>query len=239
MTKKDYPDLPASSDNQEQTLWQMLGEVEFAQPSERLRSGFYAQLERARRPGFLQRAARFLGMSSQAGWVTAAACLLLGAGMAQLLPGAVSRTGSASDARLATLEQNVMRLNRELILDRLAHQQPGKRMRGVMDAAALADSDPEIADALLSLAAHDRVDSVRSAAVESLGQTVTSATIGAPLMELLENTRSPLVQLALVDLVLRNGSREQLDALLELAEQERLLPELQQHIFNAFNREST
>ena len=114
------------------------------------------------------------------------------------------------------LEQNVSMLNRSLVMDRLQNDQPGKRLRGVMDATYMATEDPDIAMALLDVALNDRVATVRSAAIESLGAQINTPTIGVQLMQTLQNAESPLVQLALVDLVLRNGNDEQVDQLLQL-----------------------
>jgi HEAT repeat protein len=121
-------------------------------------------------------------------------------------------------------------LNRRLVLDRLEDTTSSKRLRGVMDAASMAAGDTEIAHALLVRATQDRVPSVRSAAIDALGSSTTTPAIGEQIMSLLAEAESPIVQLALVDLVLRYGNVQQIDQLLTLAEQERLHPDLQRHV---------
>ena len=154
--------------------------------------------------------------------------------MGQMLNG----PGDADPMRLAALEENVALLNRELILDRLQHATAGKRLRGVIDAASVVQDDIEIARALLLRATEDRVQSVRSAAIDALGPRLASAAVGDELVNLLENAESPLVQLALVDLVLRNGTEKQLEYLLQLAEKGRLHPDLIRHVKNSLGRKS-
>ena len=237
MTESNFPDLPEGIDStRENELWNVLGEVEHEQPSARMRQEFYENLEQASQSGMVSKLRNFLGFSGNTGWLTAAACMLVGVGAGQMVGSIVSVD---EGARFAALEQNVSMLNRNLILDRLQNDQPGKRLRGVMDAAYLVEQDPDIANTLLSLAANDRVDSIRSAAVESLGAQIKSPAIGVQLMGMLQNSESPLVQLALVDLVLRNGSDEQISQLLKLANEELLFPDLQRHVLTSLKREVT
>jgi hypothetical protein len=49
-------------------------------------------------------------------------------------------------------------------------------------------------------------------------------------MDLLQKAESPIVQLALVDLVLRYGNEQQIDQLLKLAGKDRLHPDLARHV---------
>ncbi|MGH8168840.1 MAG: hypothetical protein ACREQ1_16490, partial [Woeseiaceae bacterium] len=132
---------------------------------------------------------------------------------------------------------DVTLLNRRLILDRLENETPGKRLRGVIDAADVAADDVEIARALLVRATEDRVPSVRSAAIDALGSRINAPAVGEQLMNLLEQADSPIVQFALVDLVLRYGNDEQVDQLLLLAEGDRLHPDLKRHVLGVLKRD--
>lgn len=221
-------------DVSERALWQALGESEAEEPSPRLRQRFYRELERASRRSPLQRLQDALGFRGNAGWLTAAACLLAGAGMGQLL----GTSGDDAGARLATLEENVTALNRRLILDRLDSEVPGKRLRGVLDAATVAGRDTEVAQALLMRATGDRVPSVRSAAIDALGPSIDAPSVGRQVMDLLQQADSPIVQLALVDLVLRHGNDEQVAAVLALAEGDQLHPDLKRHVLTTLKRDT-
>lgn len=235
MSDKKNAKLPFESDDPaEQRLWAALKELPQESPSANLRRDFYRELERASSRTWTGRLRDWLGFSGNAGWVTAAACLLLGIGMGQL----DGVSGPGEPGRLAVLEENVATLNRQLILDRLEDTTAGKRLRGVIDASYYVEDDAEIARALLMRATEDRVQSVRSAAIDALGPTLGTDTVGIELMNLLENAGSPLVQFALVDLVLRHGSEVQLQQLLQLAEQDRLHPDLIRHVKNSLGSES-
>lgn len=238
MTDQKDRSLPfESSESSEQQLWQALGELPQAEPTANLRRGFYEQLEKAGQPGPGARVRNWLGLSSNTGWVTATACLLIGFAASQI---SVDRLPSppAEPARLAALEENIALLNRELVLDRLQDDAPGTRLLGIHKASELVRDDQEIAQALLLRATEDRSPSVRSAAIDALGPQLSSSTVGDELMSLLENAESPIVQLALVDLVLRNGSQQQLGLLLDLANDNRLHTDLVRHVKKSLVRET-
>lgn len=227
MPEKTQSGVPDEFDDAaERALWQALGEIEPEEPSRRLRQSFYARLEHASGRTRFERLREALGFRGNTGWATAAACLLAGLAIGQL---SVDR-GDDEGARLAALEEKVTVLNRRLILDRLDSEVPGKRLRGVLDAAQLAGGDADIAQALLVRATDDRVPSVRSAAIDALGSSIDAPSVGRQVMDLLPQATSPIVQLALVDLVLRYGNDQQVDELLALAEQDRLYPDLKRHV---------
>jgi hypothetical protein len=221
------PSLPfTSSDPAEQQLWQALGELPRAEPPASLRRSFYDKLENAGSSNWSTRFRSWLGLRSNSGWVTAAACLLIGFGVAQL----ANDRDSGDTARLAALENNIELLNRQLVLDRLQNDAAGTRLLGVYDAGALVQGDHQLTQALLTRATQDPSLSVRSAAIDALGSQLHSETVGGELMSLLESAESPIVQLALVDLVLRNGNQQQLSQLLRLANENRLYPDLVRHV---------
>jgi hypothetical protein len=233
MSDKKQSDLPFDGENApENALWSALGELPDEEPSPQLRQGFYRELERASRPRLAARLKDFLGFSGNTGWLTATACVLVGLGAGTLIGDPVD-----DGVRLAALEENISMLNRSLILDRLENSTASKRMRGVMDAAHVVANDAEIANALLLRATEDRVYSVRSAAISALGTQLGTPAVGKRLMELLQQAESPLVQMALADLVLRNGSDRQIEQLQELAKKGLLHPDIARHVSTSLERD--
>jgi hypothetical protein len=236
MTDKSATELPFDGDTpEEMQLWEALGDFPGEEPSPRLRQDFYRKLDKASRPSMAAHLRGLLGLSGNMGWLTATACILVGLAVGFL----VGSPASQDDQRLAALEANVSMLNRSLILDRLENETASKRLRGVMDAAALVGSDEEITTALLLRATNDRVRSVRTAAISALGPQVATPAIGSQLMDLLQGTESPLVQLALADLVLRHGSTQQVSALQKLAVGGYLHPDIASHIASSLEGEFT
>lgn len=234
MNSKDPTSLPfESSDPEEQKLWSALSDLPLEEPSSQLRRRFYNGLHDASRPAWYQRLGQWLGMRSSNGWATVAACLVIGFGVAQLTDSPVTES-----TRLVALEDNVAMLQRELILDRLQDTSAATRLRGVVDASRVAASDPLVVQALLDRATQDRSVSVRSAAIDALGPQISSGEVGAEVMQLLQDVDSPIVQFALVDLVLRQGSAEQIRHLQDLADKGELHPDLARHVNNALRSQS-
>lgn len=227
MPDRDPSTLPfESSDPAETKLWEALGDLPGNEPSPELRREFYRRLEHAGRQRWSDRMRDWLGFSGNAGWVTATACALLGFGLATaLMPG---REPGAN--RLAALEQNVNQLHRELVLNRLQADAPAVRLQGVLDAGTRLEDDPALTQALLTRAAQDRSPSVRSAAIDALGSKVANDDVSREVMQLLDNAESPIVQLALVDLLLRHGNTEQLRTLARMAAEGHLHPDLVPHV---------
>jgi hypothetical protein len=227
--------LPFESENaDEQRLWAALGELPSAEPSADMRRSFYQRLEQASSRRWDERLRSWLGISNNTGWVTAMVCLLIGFGSSQL----IDRGDGGDHERLAALEKNVTSLHRELILDRLQDDVIGTRLAGIYDARDVVQNDSQIAQALLLRATTDSSLSVRSAAIDALGPELNSGTVGSELMGLLQSAESPIVQLALVDLVLRNGNASQLQQLSRLADEKRLHPDIERHIRKSLGSET-
>lgn len=226
-----------SSDPAEKKLWDALAGLPRSEPPPSLRQKFYSNLEKASAPRWPERLRSWLGLGSNSGWLTAAACVLLGFGIARLSVEGPVEAAPQPD-RLAALEQNVALLNRQLVLDRLQAGSPATRLSGIYQASLMSEQDPEVVQALLERATGDRALSVRSAAIDALASHVRDEQVGEVLMQMLEAAASPIVQLALVDLVLRNGTGRQLSRLQDLAEQQRLHPDLVSHVNNAVRSET-
>jgi hypothetical protein len=231
MSEKRKSGVPFESDDAgEQQLWNDLGELPQDAPSQQLRRRFYDELEHADRR--MHRRRQWLGLFGARGLVAAIGCVLVG-----VVIGVLLRNSSTADrTQLAQLQQQVAILNRNLVLDRLENDSPSKRLLGVIEASDLAEHDPEVSRALLERAVDDRVHSVRSAAIDAIGPRLGTPSVGDELMASLAKAESPLVQLALVDLVLRYGNPQQLDQLVKLSDSGSLHPDVAKHVKSSVAR---
>jgi hypothetical protein len=227
MSEVDSAGVPfVGDDESERRLWKDLNDLPKSTPSPRLRRRFYDELEKSETRIRGSRWSRWLGLSGAPGLFTALSCAVAG-----LMVGLLVRTPASADrAQLSELRQQVTILNRNLILDRLDNDSASKRLLGVIEAGGVAAHDEDVARALLARAVEDRVYSVRSAAIDAIGPRLSVPTVGHELMASLEKAESPLVQLALVDLVLRHGTAAQLEQLIRLSERNALHPDVVQHI---------
>jgi len=232
MSEKRKSGVPfESEDAGEQQLWSELENLPQEAPSQRLRRRFYDELEHADRQ--MHRRRRWFGWITAPGMAAAMGCLFVGVMLGLLL----RSQPAANHTELAQLQQQVAILNRNLVLDRLENDSASKRLLGVMEASALAEHDPEIRRALLERAVDDRVHSVRSAAIDAIGPRVGSPAVGDELMASLEKAESPLVQLALADLVLRYGNPMQMEQLLQLSERGLLHPDVAKHVKSSVSKD--
>ncbi len=220
-----------SGDAREQQLWSELGDLPQAAPSPQLRRRFYAELEHADRR--VHRRRQWFGLFGAPGLAAGVACLFVGVVIGLLFR---SPPPAADRAEFAQLQLQVANLNRNLVLDRLENDSPSKRLLGVIEASDLAEHDPEVRRALLERAVDDRVHSVRSAAIDAIGPRLGTPSVGDELMASLEKAESPLVQLALADLVLRYGNPSQLEQLVRLSERGSLNPDVAKHIKSSVER---
>jgi len=221
-------------DPAERQLWESLQDMPQPEPPPRMRRRFYDELDRLGRQPRSAQWREWLGLAGPRGFATAIGCVIVG-----VLVGVLLRNSEVERAELVALQAQVTDLNRNLILDRLENESASKRLLGVLDAAGVAQHDAEITRALLSRAVDDRVYSVRAAAIDAIGPRVSTPAVGQELMGLLEKSQSPIVQLALVDLVLRHGSARQIEELMQLSERGVLHPELQQYVKSAVWRDRT
>ncbi len=229
MSEEKHRGVPFDGAPEEQQLWDQLSQLNRAEPGPALRSRFYEALSEASRPTLAQRLVSRFGNVSL--WLPAVACMVIGLGLGLALNPSSQGTGSTD--QLVALQEQVSDLNRRVLLDQLEQASTNARLRGVIAAGELVADDPDLARALLRRASQDQSASVRSAAIDALGPQIARAEVGDELMGLLEGAESPLVQLALVDLVLRHGTARQVRLLLDLARAERLHPDLVPYVTSA------
>ncbi len=179
--------------------WEMLGLLEQEQPSAALRPRFYQSLEAYRQglesvaPAPARR--RFFDWGWQ-GWAWSAALLVFGLGAGQWLGG---RDRSQRD--LARLQDEVHNMRQLVTLSLLQQQSASERLRGVDYSFRADQSDTQVLSALLHAVNYDPNVNVRLAAVDALRKFAASPAVRGSLDQSLVKQDSPMVQLALIDLI--------------------------------------
>ncbi|MEM9406100.1 MAG: hypothetical protein AAGA81_08700 [Acidobacteriota bacterium] len=167
-------------------------------PSDRLRRRFFAELETRRE--------RQTPAPSRSSLGLAAATLLVGLGVGWLLP---SRTvAPQSDERVVRLEQEVAQMGQLLTLSLLDHSSANERLRGVaLSEQTLTSTEAasdEVVSALLETVRVDESENVRLAALDALAILLERPQVRSGLAEALPLQQSPMLQVALSD-VLSDG----------------------------------
>jgi len=197
--------------------WEMLGLLEQEQPSAAMRSRFYQSLE-AYRQGVASSSAVAAAPARRPffdwgwrGWAWSAALLVTG-----VIAGQLVSVRSRNQGDLAHLQDEVQHMRQLVTLSLLQQQSASERLRGVDYAYRAEQSDTQVLSALLHAVNYDPNVNVRLAAVDALRKFAASPSVRGTLDQSLGKQNSPLVQLALIDLIVDTrdkGALPELEAL--------------------------
>jgi hypothetical protein len=191
-------------------LWKKLELLPEEQPSPALRRRFEAMLE-AYQQGCREREERHLVRrpSPWSSWVAtlslrgalaqaALAVLFLGVGFAG---GKYLHLFNSNAHEMASLKQEVSGMSQLLALSLLQQQSASERLEGVTWTLRANRPDPEILSALLHTLRFDTSVDVRLAALDGLKHFNDQPRVRSGLIEALQTQQSPLLQIALIDLL--------------------------------------
>jgi putative zinc finger protein len=177
------------------SLWRDLALLPLPEPGPGVRERFYEKLA-AYRDGAA--AARSTGLWKHLGWQIAAGVVLLFVGVGA---GYSLRSSQAANAEVAQLRGEVGNMRQLVALSLLQQQSASERLRGVSWAYRVEPSDKEVLSALLTAVNHDPNVNVRLAAVDALRPFAAIQTTRDAVMQSLRQQTAPIVQVALIDLL--------------------------------------
>lgn len=155
----------------------------------------------------------------------AALALLIGTGLGALVFGR-----GVAGGEIRELRGEVRSLNELVTLSMLEDASASDRLQGVSFGAQMDRPDRQVVAALVSAATSDPNVNVRLAAIEALAPRAGQPPIFARLVRSLPEQDSPLVQVALVDLLLEADGAAARDAALRLARDTNTDPEVRRHV---------
>jgi len=128
------------------------------------------------------------------------ACLFLACGF---LIGRQSDRGQSSEVRkqLADLQGELAATRQTVALSMLQQQSASQRLEGVSWSTRLSDPDAKVMGQLFHTLQFDNSVDVRLAALDALGRYAGRPEVRSGLVEALQTRQSPLVQVALIDLL--------------------------------------
>jgi hypothetical protein len=174
-------------------VWSALGELPAEEPGFAVRARFYDSMRDWRRRES-ERQSRFW-WSRHPAFQAAFAVLILMAGIA------VGHVTALNSGQVAQLRGEVYNMRQLVALSLLQQQSASDRLRGVNYAYRVEQPDPEVLSALLTTVNHDQNVNVRLAAVDALRNFSSSPVGRRGIVQALGKQSSPLVQIALLDLV--------------------------------------
>lgn len=194
-------------------LWAEMDVSKDDVPSARMRSRFHAALA-----AYEERSRRFRG-ARLADWFRAPFTLQAGVAAGLLAIGILIGRGYSDRSEIDDLRQEVRAMSVAL----LDHQSASERLLGVTSSARIA-SNAQVADALLDVLRNDSNLNVRLAAVEALGRWADQPNVANALLDTLSREETPLLQAALVDLLLGRNVSNATTVARQLLESENLDP---------------
>jgi hypothetical protein len=127
--------------------------------------------------------------------------------------------GAGANTEISQLREQVERLRQLMAVSLLQEQSASARLRGVTYSNQMTQPDHEVQQALLHAVNHDSNVNVRLSAVDALAKFASSADVRRALVDSLPVQDSPLVEIALIDLLTQLEAREAVPALRKLAQQ--------------------
>jgi hypothetical protein len=180
--------------------WRMLGLLEQEQPGPALRPRFYQSLD-----AYRQGLASAAPVPPRRHWWSPAPLVQLASAAALLVIGVALghwfTQRDRSQADLARLQDEVHSMRQMVTLSLLEQQSASERLRGVDYAYRVEQSDTQVLAALLHAVNQDPNVNVRLAAVDALRKFSGSPAVRNTLDQSLARQDSPLVQIALIELI--------------------------------------
>jgi HEAT repeat protein len=166
-------------------------------------------------------------------WQYAMAAALLVAGG---LGGKYAATPRGENPEMAQLKGQVEGLRQLVALSMLQDQSAGSRMRGVTYSVQMAQPDSQVEQALLTTVTHDPNVNVRLSAVDALEKYAGDPQIRRALVDAVPLQDSPMVQVALIDLLVQLNDRDSGPALQKLAVDPEVDETVRQHAAAAMQK---
>jgi HEAT repeats len=216
-----------------ESLWTKLDSLPAEEPSPQLRDRFYAALG-AYGEGFSAastRERRKAGFS----WlpVSIAAALVIGLGLGYAVSS--QKTGRES-TEIAQLRGEVNGMRELVALSLLRQQSASERLRGVSWANQVESSDGQVLAALLDSVNHDPNVNVRLAAADALRTFAMTSASRTQIARAIIPQSAPLVQIALIDLVVDLKDSSSITELKQVAGNDSLNPSVRERAAWAVER---
>lgn len=209
-------------------VWQGLGAVPTPEPGPQVRTRFYAMLDEfveAEKNGPKRRWAGFwekLAWPVTPAWVgrLAYSLILLGLGAAAgYWLQQRNSPGVAQQRQIDALSAQVEDMRQTVMLSLLENPSATERLRAVGFTKEINDVDGQVIDALLTTLNNDPNVNVRLVTLEALADLARDARVREGLVQSLTRQESPLVQVALADVMVRLQEKRSLKPLRQMLRQ--------------------
>jgi hypothetical protein len=217
-------------------IWTKLGVLPEERPSPTLRTRFYTMLENHQnetaeakdKAGMMKRLQAWLKPFPIARpalqFSLSLIFLLIG-----LAAGSIFTNRTGSSAEIAQLHQDVRTMRQALAVSLLEKSSAVDRLQGVNLSYDMKEPDSGLLEALLDAVNTDPNINVRLAAVDALYLFYDNPIVTEGIAEMLSRQTSPLVQVALIDLVVNMHERRAVESLKNIIQSKTLDPDVKEH----------
>lgn len=216
-------------------IWTKLGVIPEEQPSGEMRTRFYTMLEaykqgmaEERQPSRLKRMVSNVFehvWPKRPAFQFSMAVVFLIVGLAA---GIFLSSQGQNSTQLAMLQDEVQDMQQALAISLLDRPSASERLQGVSISRRMDNPSARTLEALLHTLDNDKNVNVRLAAVDALYLFYDHPGVKEGLLRSLKNQPSPLVQVALIDLIVNMRERQAADALRLLVEDEKINPDVKE-----------
>ena len=219
--------------------WTQLGILAEEQPGPNLRKNFYTMLESFNEGIESSPVKKFLNSLKIGGsggfveklwprrpiyqFVFSILFLLIG-----FFAGYFIHTGTQERSEILRLHRQNQEINRELAISLLNQDSPSQRLKGLTWSSRLEKPDNKILEVLLHTLDHDPNINVRLSAVDALYLFADSPMVKKGLVRSLQKQTSPMVQIALIDLLAQIREKKAVESLKQLIKKNKLNPLVKQ-----------
>jgi anti-sigma factor ChrR (cupin superfamily) len=179
-------------------------------------AAYQAGMAAVQQPG----SARVVKFPSKPVWQIAMAAGLLAAGI--FAGRYIGQGGGGVTPEMALLRGQVEGLRQMVALSMLQGQSPSARMRGVTYTEQISQPDKQVLNALLQAVNHDSNVNVRLSAVDALQKFAADPELTRAMADSIPTQDTPLVQIALIDMLVQLNARGAAGDLARFAKDERM-----------------
>lgn len=213
-------------------MWQAMGSIPVQEASPAMKSRFNAMLEsyqegRWEKANLKKEHRRFLDFGAIVQWArtpavsVAAAFVLVLCGF---LAGRYIDRPQPQNQDLTELRNELASMRQLVVVSMLKQQSASERLQGVSYSLAQDEADPRVLEALLHTLRYDNSVDVRLAALDALGHFSSHQDVRKGLIDSLGTQQSPLVQVALIDVLVDMRDHSALEQLKKLQQEPGLDP---------------
>ena len=221
------------------TLWANMNQLETPKPSSKMNESFHAMLQgyqqglEAKNDNMLQNLLKVLANWWNQSYVPPAvmgiALLLLGIQIGYNLQ------NQNDEEKMQGLTSEVQEMKQMMMLTLIEQQSPMQRLKAVNLTYEIKNDNDKVASVLLQTLNNDENINVRLAAVEALFSLADQPKIRAELIRSIMQQESPIVQSALVDVMLILQEKDVALTLKEFLNKENVNPEIREKINKSLN----